>query len=192
MSRNGSKFSLRRRIMTATLGLLALGAAIGGGFLAFGGNDVSANYSSTADVTASADGGTLDLKSTSSISFQKLIPGRPQSQTISFNNEGNVAGDSLTINLPTTASATVPTGQNPDWNQVYVSVPGYLNPTPITSVTTVNIGSIGAKGSTTATRTVTVTLELRSAGNNPAGDAKDNMFQGVVVSGVLTGKARTS
>lgn len=175
----------RRRVTQAGLGALAAIALTAGGFLAFGGGATSANFSSSAPVGVHADAGTLVLESTSSVNFTKLTPGHPQSEQITFTNSGNVKGDELTIGVPVTVSGwSVPAGQTPNWDQVYVTIPGYLSATPVTSApSTVNIGSINAG----ASRTITVTVEIRSVS-----DAADNQFQGVSATGTVTGKARTN
>lgn len=184
-----SKLFTARRIVAG----IAAALAVAGGALVLSGGNVTANYSAKAPVVLHADAGKLQLTATGTVSAGKLIPGRPQSSTVTFTNPGNVAGDTLTIGMPVSVQSwTVPAGQTPDWSQVYVSVPGSVNldtPTPVTSAPTqVQLGGIAAGGA----RNVTFVIELRSAGNNAAGDAKDNQFQGVSVDATATAVLRTN
>jgi hypothetical protein len=180
----------RRRRFALAAGAAATVLAAVGGFLAFGGGATSANYSASAPVNVHLDGGVLKLTAAGNLNFTKLVPGVTQTQTVTFNNPGNVPADHLKIGLPVSVSDWhVPAGQTPDWSQLQVSVDGVLAATSVTSApTSVDMGALGVSDP----KTVTVRVTLVSAGDNPAGDAKDNQFQGVSLTGQVTGTARTS
>ena len=183
----------RRRVRTMIIGTAATALTALGLVLAFSGGGVGADFTSSAPVVGSANAGTLDLGVSGSLSFDKLVPGVPQTSSVTLTNTGTVAGTVITIGAPVTVNNwSLPSGHTPDFSQVVVTVANSNLPanTPLTELPSVITLDGGINAATDAnhpgTKTLTVTLEILD--ESPA---VNNALQGASVTGSVTATEST-
>lgn len=145
-----------------TVGALGIIAAV---LLPGSGANLSASDTGTVNVgTATL---TLSLgddngsSGTFNLNFPNLKPGQSLTQTFYVKNTGSIQANA-SIGAPTTGNFTVPSGQNPNPAKLKAGVDNYLALTPITGLSTINLGTLNAG----ETKGFTLRIGLDSSAGN--------------------------